>query len=324
MRAHPNHQIPEHRLAPYQCHGYDHPCYLAHEICEHRMIGASPQRELAGQLPQAVPADQTHCPIYFLHIPKTGGTTFHEFIASQFPESSILPAHLWRELLRRNPQSICEYSFIWGHFYSYLARYVPCNLRYITVLRHPIERALSHYGHIIRETSHYLHMRAVSLRDFGGFLRDPITATAVTNFQVRSLTASFDPVTIAESMSVPQLDAFELEKTLETTTPSTPDHVCVEHAMHRLKQMCFVGITERMTESVAVLCRTFNWAPPLQFRSLNVSDSRLKWSELRADDRDLLMQLNAEDLKLYAFANELLDANSGAISPNSELRDRQV
>jgi hypothetical protein len=178
------------------------------------------------------------------------------------------------------------------------------------VLRHPIERALSHYGHIIRESSHYLHGRAVSLRDFGGFLRDPVTATAITNFQVRSLTASFDPVSIAESMSIAQLDALELEKTLETTTPSTPDHVSVEHAMHRLKQMCFVGITERMTESVAILCRTFKWAPPHQFRTLNFNDSRLKWSELCADDRDLLMQLNAEDFKLYAFANELLEANS--------------
>jgi hypothetical protein len=273
------------------------------------MIDSSPQRELAEQLPNAVPADQRHCPIYFLHIPKTGGTTFQEFVASQFPESSILPAQLWSGLLKLNPQSICEYSFIWGHFYSYLARYVPCGLRYITVLRHPIERALSHYGHILRESSHYLHKRSVSLRDFGGFLRDPITATTITNFQVRSLTASFDPASIAESMSVPQLDALELEKTLETTIPSTPDHVCVEHAMHRLKQMCFVGITERMTESLAILCRTFNWAPPLQFRSLNVNDSRLKWLELGAHDRDLLMQLNAEDLKLYAFANELLDAN---------------
>jgi hypothetical protein len=111
-------------------------------------------------------------------------------------------------------------------------------------------------------------------------------------------------------MSVSQLDALELEKTLETTTPSSPDHISVEHAMHRLKQMCFVGVTERMTESVAILCRTFNWEPPLQFHCRNVNDSRLKWSELCADDRDLLMQLNAEDLKLYAFANELLDANS--------------
>jgi hypothetical protein len=273
------------------------------------MIGASPQRDHAEQLPNAVPVDQTLCPIYFLHIPKTGGTTLQEFVASQFPESSILPAHLWSALLKQNRQNICEYSFIWGHFYSYLDRYVPCGLRYITVLRHPIERALSHYCHIIRESSHYLHMRAVSLRDFSGFLRDPITATAITNFQVRSLTASFDPVSIAESMSVPQLDALALEETLETTTPSTPDHVSVDHALHRLKQMCFVGITERMTESVAMLCRTFNWAPPLQFRTLNVNDSRLNWSELCADDRDLLMQLNAEDFKLYACANELLGAN---------------
>jgi len=280
------------------------------------MNAATPQGDQAEQLPKAVPADQTQCPIYFLHIPKTGGTTLQEFVSSQFPESSILPAHLWSELLRRDPQSICEYSFIWGHFYTYLVRFVPHSLRYITVLRDPIERALSHYGHIVRETSHYLHGRAVSLRDFGGFLRDPITATALTNFQVRSLTASFNPVSIAESMSVLQLDAFELEKTLETTIPSTPDHISVEHAMHRLKQMCFVGITERMTESVSVLCRRFNWAPPLQFRSLNVNDCRLKWSELCADDRDLLMQLNAEDLKLYAFANELLDANIGSNALN--------
>jgi hypothetical protein len=49
-------EIPEYRLAPCQCHGYDHPCYLAHEICELKMIGAGTQRELAGQLPKADPA----------------------------------------------------------------------------------------------------------------------------------------------------------------------------------------------------------------------------------------------------------------------------
>ena len=51
----------------------------------------------------------------------------------------------------------------------------------MTFLRHPVERALSHYGHIMRHAGHCLHAWARELNDFGAFLRDPTLFTYVSN-----------------------------------------------------------------------------------------------------------------------------------------------
>lgn len=100
----------------------------------------------------------------FTHIPKTAGTTLHKVISQQYPRSKIAIHH------DTNGRPCAELaaqiqaqgaSIIMGHFSVGLHRFIP-NLRYVTCIRDPISRLLSHYRHALYDPSHYLHREAKS------------------------------------------------------------------------------------------------------------------------------------------------------------------
>jgi len=140
------------------------------------------------KLPNAVASDDPRGIIYFLHIPKTGGTTFHSFISAQFEGGKVCSAHLWHQMVVLDPKIVGGCEFIWGHFYSYLHRYLQMPMRYITMLRHPLERALSHYAHVRNNAGHYFHRKALEQGTFSNYIGDPEIAPTLNSFQARSLT----------------------------------------------------------------------------------------------------------------------------------------
>ena len=270
-------------------------------------------------LPNAARAEDLASPIYFLHVPKTAGTTFHRFVASQFLPSEICPTHLWHELINLPSEVLDQCTYIWGHFYAYLWRHASRPMRYMTFLRHPVERSLSHYGHIMRHDGHYLHARARELNDFGAFLRDPILSTTLQNFQVKSLALDLDPHSIAATLSQESLNQLLLEQTLETAKPALPVEEMLAIAQCRLDQMCFVGISERLEESVALSCAVFGWQTPPKVDSHNVNPERIQARDVRDSDLALLLELNAADMALYESATRLFDGARQAL-----LRDEQT
>ncbi len=253
-------------------------------------------------LPNAAQMEEATCPVYFLHIPKTAGTTFHNYVTLKFGPEKVCPAHLWHQMLQMNPVEVAKYGFIWGHFYSYLYKYVPSPMRYLTFIRHPIERAISHYGHIMLHPGHYFHRRAHELGDFSSFLRDPEMATMVTNFQVRALAIDLDPVRVAATLSPKELDETGLERKLETTLPQEEPEILLKTAIDRLEQMCFVGITERFEESLVLLSRKFNWMGPHAVESKNINQTRLKADQISSSDMANLIKMNELDFALYETA----------------------
>lgn len=256
-------------------------------------------------LPNAASIHDKQSPIYFLHIPKTAGTTFNQFLEEHVDGYDVCPAHLWHQLVTLPAEEVSSRRLIWGHFYSFLYKHVPDPLRYVVFLRDPIERALSHYGHVVKHSGHYLHRRAIELGTFNAFLRDPETATTVSNFQLRALALDLDPQAIARSITAQDLSDLELERRLETAPFDRPLGHMLETAKLRLQQMCFVGITERYEESIELFCRSFGWSRPEAIETHNVNASRLQQGELSHTDLLLLREMNQADYELYDFAYEL-------------------
>ena len=97
---------------------------------------------------------------YFLHIPKTAGTSIRTWLQAR-AGFRLCPDTLWSELLRRDRATLGEFDLFIGHFYTALPSYLDEKLVTFTFLRHPVNRSVSHYLHIMREQSHYLHERVL-------------------------------------------------------------------------------------------------------------------------------------------------------------------
>ena len=74
----------------------------------------------------------------------------------------------------------------------------------------------------------------------------------------------------------------------------------------QLEQMCFIGITERLEESVALACRSFGRPVPPEVEWQNIGTGRLRAGPPLSDhELALLRRLNEAEYELYDFANRL-------------------
>lgn len=99
-------------------------------------------------------------PFIFLHIPKTGGVTFHNIITNQYRFHKHYLIKLkdlskWYGLSNENK---LKYKVIKGHF-PFSENFYPGVCNYFTFLRNPEKRIISHFKHIKSTPSHKLYSK---------------------------------------------------------------------------------------------------------------------------------------------------------------------
>ncbi|MFZ5483250.1 MAG: FkbM family methyltransferase [Pseudomonadota bacterium] len=280
----------------------------------------TPDRSALKHLPNAAGAE-AQCPLYFLHIPRAADTTLNSFLDVEIFSRDAVYQSNWRTLLRNSQEDLSQFRLFHGHLYASFAFAYPGPLRYITFIRDPIERALSHYGHVMRDERHYLHDLARRLGSFKAYLNHPETRPTVVNFQVRALGWDVNPYAVAKTLSEGELDEFKLERWLETSTPGVSNALLLDSAVKRLEQFCFVGITERFDISIRLLCETFGWPLPQDMDARNFNSGRVRREDLPADVLRDLVEANQADLALYEHACRRFDARVVDMRQRSRLFD---
>ncbi|HXZ92805.1 MAG TPA: sulfotransferase family 2 domain-containing protein [Burkholderiales bacterium] len=252
--------------------------------------------------------------LVFLHIPKTGGTTLVTMLAQRYaPETirkimmrgmslivpprekasgSLISASKIRRLKRalRDPERV---RLIHGHFDLSLERLLPSRASLFTILRDPVERAISHYYHYRRQSNdpaNGLAMRST--------LAEWVSARGLVemdNGQTRRLAGEM-------RLPVGRVSERMLEKAKENLA----------------SKFSVIGLTERFEESQVLLSRAFGWRytrPAVR----NVGTNRPARSGISEAELRLIRNCNCFDVELYRFAAELFARSAANVNMDTEL-----
>lgn len=236
--------------------------------------------------------------LVFVHIQKTAGTTLYTVLDKVFAPGQMSPWLSPWDFVRGDLESLASYALVRGHVaYGVYARLLPGKPAYMTFLRDPVERVLSHYAHLQRHQPDMPQTLGPGM-DLEAFIFHPTACLQVTNMQTRMLTAQLD---LARPSDV--IGALRLQAQAARTGKNPP----AEGAMETLASMAFVGITERFADSLALLTHTFGWPAVTQVRSTNVGDNKPARQQIPSHVLERIVELNQEDIKLYEYARNLFE-----------------
>jgi hypothetical protein len=218
-------------------------------------------------------------PVIFVHIPKTAGTTLTSVLESQYEhvwatEGHQLDRHarLSREAERDGARAFA------GHMPHGLHALLKDTYAYVTLLRGPVERIVSHYHAVLRHSDSPLHDELVS-NGMGpaDYVRRHSGRRWFNNGQARLLGGSW-------------------------SDPERPaDAETLEAAKRNLRSFAVAGLTERFDDSVELMRRRLGWGT-VTYRRRNVVRRTLTASDLDRETREAIAAENALDMELYRWA----------------------
>ncbi|HEY2327746.1 MAG TPA: hypothetical protein VGH52_09705 [Gaiellaceae bacterium] len=224
--------------------------------------------------------------IVFIHVPKTGGSTFASILRRSFPASDVVLQSALKEkyLAEVDAQLRAaamrpQLGSIHGHVpLSYRPQFPP-EARYVTLLRDPVRRQYSHYR--------WVYTRAVQNGSAPPVAEALKRGRLVDNLQTRMLCGLDNPL----------------------TRPA--DDELLTAARAELDRLAFVGIVERFPESM-LLAQERLGLRHVAYRRRNV-----RGTSHALEDVEALRAHNLLDLELYAHATALVEADLDRLRPQA-------
>ena len=234
--------------------------------------------------------------LFFLHIPKTAGTTLAALLEQRFHADDAIPRRLFgknalyvtADDLAGRLDEARAYPLVRGHYAGPLRERFFADYVGVTVLREPRARVVSLYHDWRTKSAENLAeappaerelARLAASLDLGRFLDSghPLIGTLFTDAQARQLAGYL-------------------------WDPAPPD---AQAALDALERFDVVGTAEMLEPTVALLCRRLAWATPEAAPRLNASRAA---PEQRLEPRVLarIEEMTQADRVVYARAQVLL------------------
>ncbi|MDP2878526.1 MAG: sulfotransferase family 2 domain-containing protein [Sulfuricella sp.] len=250
-------------------------------------------------LPGTSGSSKSGDPVVFIHIPKTGGMTLYSMIRDIYKPSElhkINPAMESIEKYRHLSQDRKDkLKVIYGHMDYRIHELLPPNSRYVTLMRNPVERVISHY-HYVRRTADD-PLRELAMRSSLDDWVERCNLLEMDNGQTRRLSGSMDSVMFGECSAE-----------------------MLERARHNVQQhFALVGITERFDETYGLMSKLFDW-PIKLYLPRNVAQQRSSIKEIPVRTIRLIEKFNALDMELYAHATRLFADRLSQTDIENEVR----
>lgn len=212
---------------------------------------------------------------FFLHVPKTAGTTFRKLLSNHFDQQDIYPSplhllvnknkYLRQPTLIENRQDLLEKPLIMGHYNVRLLPHLSPEVKTLIFFRKPMDRISSHIKHLIAKDKAYAH------GDPNLVIEDKFEQ--LTNLQARFL-------------------GYTKKK------PNLPQ------VLENLDKMTFIGIHEYFAESVEKCNKQFGWQLDYQSEKENVSKNNFITNITEENKARLQIRIQPEQ-QVYERALEI-------------------
>lgn len=220
---------------------------------------------------------------FFLHIPKTAGTSLRFMLASQYSHAEIRPVPLdWGKYSGEHYpvskefynniswEGVSRYSLIMGHYnWSHIARLNP-TWKVFSIFRAPADRFLSEFFFARDRATDHPHHRAVQM-PLSEFVHTDVARSYFANLQTRYMAGVMH-------------------------TPLTPQDM--HRAIANVDRLHTVGIVEKMADTVALLEQTYAFYFPATLHTNQTP--RPEVPDLETWNK--IVRLNSMDYMVYTRA----------------------
>lgn len=237
--------------------------------------------------------------IIFLHLPKCGGTTLNRLIEWEYNPLRVFSidpsffqwsfSRLWKTPVSR----LRKIEVFKGHMPFGLHERLEKPATYITVLRDPVDRAISAYYYMRSRRLNPQHSMAMRYT-----LEEFVRNTRNHNVQTKMLAGhdrSYDFI------------------------GGDCDESTLHAAMRNLSErFSLVGLTERFDEALAIAKIRFGWKVN-QYAEFNVTGERPRRDAIAPATREMIAERHRFDVELYRHATTLFDR--AAMQEGERLRE---
>jgi tRNA (mo5U34)-methyltransferase len=241
---------------------------------------------------------------FFIHLPKTGGITVETLLRDALTNELLCPHYEEHEFL--SAKDVDRYKVFIGHNSYYVSRIFPEPIFVFTILREPMVRLVSLYNFIRRRPQHPEHEFMLNkVPTLEAFATHPKLAH-IRDGQTKQIGLAADFLSIRRDVCNGALTKEQAVNRFAVLRAKEVTPEIFDLAARRLKQMEFVGITERLDETCHILFRLLNIPGIDAVPKLNAApaDNPTSLRGLSSQDLTALQEATAHDRKLYALAQE--------------------
>lgn len=206
--------------------------------------------------------------IFYMHLPKTAGTTIQNLVMRQYKKEDILYFYNQESILKGFDSDALK--AVMGHFRYGFHKYTSKPFTYVTFMRDPIDQAVSHYYHYYDNKS-IKKVQQMTIEEFA-------ESKYNYNFQTRFISG-------------------------ENRIKEDPEKYLEIAKQNISNDFTMIGLKERLDESTVLMKNLLGYKHTF-YNSGNINFKRYKRPEISGEALEALNANTLMDQKLYAFAKE--------------------